>query len=127
MKGGTVHEHILNVLKATFAIIGMTVSTNVVTKPGRDTGYGDLLAEGHGVRLLVEIETTSRRVANDLQKAADLEAWLWIVTPTSRAASSVRARLKRLGVREDPPSLCVLTFGQSLSRITNCFPLSSRS
>jgi hypothetical protein len=127
MRGGTVHEHILNALKAALEKCGMSVSTNVVTRPGRDTGYGDLLAEGHGIKLLVEIETTSRRVASDLQKAADLEAWLWLVTPNVRVSRAIRGRLKRLGVRENPPWVFVLTYGQAQTQVANCFPLFSLS
>jgi len=127
MKGESTHEYILATLKESLVRRMVSVSTQVATRHGRDTGYVDLLAEGRGIRLAIEAEMTSRRVSNDLQKAADLEAWLWIVTPNARVANSVRSRLRRLGVREKLPSICVLTLGQALSRVAICFPLFSRS
>ena len=55
------------------------------TRPCREGGYGDLVAVLGPRQLLIEAEMSSRRIANDLQKALDLGAtWLWILVPNCR-------------------------------------------
>ena len=106
---------------------GILTSRNVATQPGKQTGYGDLVAWGKEWRLLIEFEMGPRRVANDLRKAAELNAALWIVVPNGRVRSAVRRQLRRCGVREKYPARCVLTLGQAVSRVTDSFPFSDVS
>ncbi len=125
MKGEFVHEYILETLRASLLQRGASVFVQAPTRNGRATGYADLLVIGHGIRLVIEAETTARRVANDLQKAADLDAWLWLVTPNVRVARAIRGRLRSLGVRENPPQHSVLTLGQARAQVANYFPIFS--
>ena len=128
MKGGYIHEHLLlDGLERAFKKRGAKVRRQVSTRPGRKTGYADLLIDLESGRLVIEAEMSSKRIDNDLKKARDLEAiWLWIVVPNQKVAHSVRKQLEELGVRAIEPWICVLTLGQALERVTNCFSLFSR-
>jgi hypothetical protein len=123
MKGDIVHEHSLDDLADALASRRFAVSRQVATRMGRDIGYVDLVAERGGRRLAIEVEMSARRVANDLRKAAALGASLWIVVPNRRVVRAVRRRLADLGVRPTAPWICVLTLGQAMHRLKNCFPL----
>ncbi len=112
----------LDVLSHAFARRNVAVSRQVATRPERSTGYVDMVAEGHGWRLAIEVEMSARRVANDLHKAAELEAWLWIVVPNAKVSRAVLRRLQDLDIQPRAPWICVLTLGQALQRLTNCFP-----
>ena len=84
MRGGYIHERcLLEPIESAFRDFGIPVWHQVATRPGRDTGYVDLVAEFAGVRLVIEAETTSRRVGSDLRKAADSAhgCGLWSPTP----------------------------------------------
>ena len=129
MNGGLVHENILLApVERALRQCGVAVERQVPTRPCREGGYGDLVAVLGPRRLLIEAEMSSRRIANDLQKALDLGAtWLWILVPNCRVASAVRRQMKRMRVREMEPWVCVLTLGQTLERIRKYVPLFSVS
>ena len=98
----------------------------VATVKGRRTRYADLVVRIGSHRLIVEAEMSKRRIEGDLQKAKEISAtWLWIVVPNRTVADAVRRRLIELNVRENEPWLCVLTLGQAVERIANCFALIS--
>lgn len=127
MIGGNIHEIALDRIDHVLESLGIARSRNVATRPGRNTGYVDLVAYGNGWRLAIEFEMSARRIANDLQKAADLNAALWIAVPNLKIRNSVRRQLGRCGVQENYPWIAVLTQGQCTSMLTNCFPFFSMS
>lgn len=127
MKGGYLHEFILETLETSFREHGFRVSRQVPSRPGRKTGYIDQVVSWDSTLLAVEVELSSRRVANDLVKAMDLGAFLWIVVPNHKVALSVRRRLNVLRVQEREPWLCVLTLNRALKRVPHCFSLFSPS
>ena len=126
MNGGYVHEFILDSLDKAFREADVAVSRQVPSRPGRQTGYVDLVAHVGGETLAIEAEMSPRRVLQDLQKAEELGAHLWIVVANRRVVSSVRKHLRQLrtGKKMD---VCVLTLGQALQRVRNCFPISRMS
>ena len=81
----------------------------------------DLVVEYNGQRLAIEFENSTRRVMNDIHKAEALGAWLWIVVKNTQLREAVRRRLADHGIRENFPSICVLTLGQAKQRLTTCF------
>ncbi len=96
----------------------------VPIRMGETIGFVDLVAEREGYCIAVEAECSAARVERDLDKAQALRAdELWIVTPTRRVADAVQRRLGRLLIPVDPDSICVLTQGQALHRVTSCLPL----
>ena len=120
MNGETPHEHyMLEPLEQDLKRHGATVTRQMKSRSGPGGGYADLFARMGSIRLVIEVEMTSRRIANDLIKAADLDAWLWVVVPNGKVAQAVRRRLKRLHVRPREPWIFVLTLPQALQQITN--------
>ena len=124
MDGGTTHKSMVSSSKKAFRDTGIEVSLQVRIRRGNWSGYIDLLAHTSPKPLVVEVEMSPRRVANDLLKAKALGAHLWIVVPNQRVATGVRRQLRRLRVREET-GICVLSLGQALQRIRNCFSLFS--
>lgn len=127
MNGGLIHEDILlERVEKEIRRHGAEVKRQAPTRAGRRRGYGDLLAGFGPKRLLIEAEMSPKRIANDLQKAADLGAtWLWILVPNRNVAAAVRRQMKRLGVREAEPWLWVPTLGQALEGVRKYVPLFS--
>jgi hypothetical protein len=122
MTGGYLHEGTLDALEEALEKQNAEVSRQVQSRVGAKTGFVDLVARLGSERFVIEVEMSPRRVANDLLKAAALEAtWLWIVVPNHRVAGSVRAELRKLGVREMQPWIRVLAFGQAIQGIVGCF------
>lgn len=117
MKGGPIHEQMLDRLERVSRELNAQVSRQAPVRMRTKTGFIDLVVQRGNVRLAIEAEMSPWRVAEDLNKAAALGAWLWLVTPNSRVSEAVRAQLRKLGVRERRPSTCVLCFGQALERL----------
>jgi hypothetical protein len=116
MNGGDVHELMLDDLAQRFEDVGVAVSRQAPSCPGRHTGYVDLLVHLDKTTLAIEVEMSSRRAENDIQKARELGAGLWIVVPNCRVATSIRRRLRQLGSRRKKDAL-VLTVGQARNRV----------
>jgi hypothetical protein len=126
MDGGMIHEFMVSSMKKAFRETGVDVSLQAPTRSGRWPSYIDLLAHTAPRPLAVEVELSSRRVPNDIQKARAVGADLWIVVANQRVARAVRRQLKRSGVREGQ-AICILTVGKALQRIASGFPLISTS
>ena len=131
MKGGYIHERLLlDRIERLFRERCIEVEKQVSTIKGKRARYADLVVKIGPHRLVVEAETSSMRVKGDLEKANEMSAtWLWIVVPNRKVADSVRKQLRTLNVRETEPWLSILTLGQALERVTNCyslFPFSKR-
>lgn len=131
MKGGYIHERLLlDRIERLFRERGFEVQKQVGTTKGMCARYADLVVNIGPHRLVVEAETSSTRVKGDLEKASEMSAtWLWIVVPNRKVADSVRKQLRILNVRETEPWLSILTLGQAIERVTNCyslFPFSKR-
>ena len=89
------------------------------------TGFIDLKASRDGQVLAVEAELTPRRVKNDIAKAIAMNASeLWIVVPEYHAAQAVRAVVARHAAAKKLP-VRVLTQGQAIQKVRDCFPLIS--
>ena len=127
MKGKCVHEKVLlGRMEKQIRESGVAVRRQVPAGSGRTRRYADLVAFVGTKRLIIEAEMSSKRVAGDLLKALDLGAsWLWIVTPTQRVARSVRRRLRKMGIVENEPWLCVLPLGQAIESVRHYLPLFS--
>lgn len=121
MKGGPIHEQMLDRLERVSSEMNAQVSRQVPVQMGTKMGYVDLTVQQGTVRLAIEAEMSPWRVTEDLNKAAAVGAWLWIVTPNSRVTAAVRAQLRKLGVRERSPWICALSLGQAVERLRNFF------
>jgi len=122
MKGKHIHENMLNKLNTVLTAIGTQPEQQVQVQVGERRCYADLVAELGGRRLVIEAEMSSQRIDGDLQKALALQAtWLWIVVPNNRVKRSVRAKLRRLNVPEQPPHLAIYTISQAVQRLTSDF------
>ncbi len=91
MRGGYVHNHVLlDPIEQKARRLGAAVEREAAIRVGGRVLYGDLLIRGGSRRILVEAELSSRRVPNDLAKAAALGTCdLWVVVSNSRVAGSV--------------------------------------
>lgn len=146
MRGGFMHNVVLvNCLLEAFEREGWSCDTEVPVRLGEGMGFIDLVAELDGYCIAVEAELSAKRIERDIQKAQALHAAeLWIVTPNTRVAESVRRGLLRLDVyvagdHEDITSglfgqsawdagrggvaVYVLTQGGATQRVRSCLPL----
>ncbi len=128
MRGGYVHNHVLlDPIEQKARRLGAAVDREAAIRVGGRVLYGDLLIRGGSRRILVEAELSSRRVPNDLAKAAALGACeLWVVVPNSRVAGSVRWNLSQDGT-QSRPGLFVLLLPQALQRVEELIELNSGS
>jgi len=93
---------------------------------GQIFGYTDLLVRLGSYLIAVEVELSPKRVARDIEKALALSATeLWIVTPNVRVRCAIHRSLQRLGQGSGNGFIFVLTLGQALQRVRNCFSLFS--
>ena len=127
-RGGYVHNCLLlEPLERSFVGAGASVRRETPVSISGGTCFGDLLVEHGGRRILVEAERSPHRITNDLHKGMALEVdELWIVVPDTATARAVATRLRRMSVYPNRGGLFVLTLGQALQRVTNCFPLFSK-
>ncbi len=120
-RGGFLHnEVIVSSLQKAFDSRGVETALEVATRPGRRTGYVDLVAYLAQGIIAVEAECSSRRVDRDLVKAEELGAHeLWIVTPDHRVRDAVRRELVALVGQSDHEGIWILTLGQAVERVGN--------
>ena len=118
MRGGYVHNHVLlDPIEQKARRLGAAVDREAAIRVGGRVLYGDLLIRDGSRRILVEAELSSRRVPNDLAKAAALGACdLWVVVPNPKVARSVRWKLSQQGI-QPRPGLFVLLLPQALQRL----------
>ena len=119
MSRGYVHDYVLlNPIEQKALRLGAAVDCEAAIRVGGRVSYGDLLIRVSSSRwILVEAELSSRRVPNDLAKAAALGAYeLWIVVPNPRVAKSVYWKLSQHET-QPRPGLLVLLLPQALQRL----------
>lgn len=125
MNGGFIHEP---VLLGRMECQARSFSARTRRQVRTPSGYVDLLIEWKQGSLAVEAELTTKRIGNDVAKAAELGVdELWIVVPNCRVADAVRRKLQRVGPGPGGTGNFVFTLGQAVSRLTDCFPLFSGS
>ncbi|TWU21316.1 hypothetical protein [Bythopirellula polymerisocia] len=125
MNGGYIHDrNILDPLVHAFQETGAKVQLQSRSHSAGHIGYCDLTARfPDGLFVAVEIEMTTRRIANDIQKAIDLGAdELWVVVPNQKVLRASRQRLQQLAPGPDVP-VFILTLPQALKRVSDCIPL----
>ena len=118
MRGGYVHNHVLlDPIEQKARRLGAAVEREAAIRVGGRVLYGDLFIRNGSRQILVEAELSSRRVPNDLAKAAALGACdLWIVVPNPKVAGSVHRKLSRHGT-QPRSTLLVLSLPQALQRL----------
>ena len=85
MRGGYIHNRVLlePIAQKALCIPGARVDQEVAIRVDDQILYGDLLIQFGSRRILVEAELTSKRIENDLIKAAAMEPCeLWVVRVT---------------------------------------------
>lgn len=120
MQGGSLHEHMIEVMKEKSEKRQFQTDLQVPSKKGKKTGYIDLLIFD-GLRfLMVEAELRKTRVLNDIQKQKDFgkNAILWIVCPTKKLVTEIKSHLKEHGI-EESETLYILVFSEAVKRLSN--------
>lgn len=124
MAAGLFHEHMIAGLESAFREKGCNTFRQFPSRPGRNTGYIDLLVELTNDQLLViEVEMSPRRAVNDVRKRNDLgnRVILWIVVPNSELKTLIWKRLQDSGIREKD-FVFVFTYGQALQEVPKWVP-----
>ncbi len=126
MRGQFLHNSVcVERLARQFRSVGAHVELEVPVRCSASTRFIDLLALRGNQRIAVEVELDGRRLATDFEKAATIAASeLWLVVAQARVAGKVRRKLARRVSHPTGCRICVLTLGQALQRVTDCFPLS---
>ena len=129
MRGGYIHNRVLlDPIAQRASQLGAQVDREVAITVGSKVLYGDLLIQGRSKRILVEAELSSRRIPNDLAKAAAVGACeLWLVVPNPRVARSVRQKLLCESIGPGKSGLFVLLFSQAVQRLEELSELNSGS
>jgi len=126
MRGGFLHNRVLvDRLDAAFQAVGASTRLEFPTGPTSPRGFVDILATLGSVRVVCEAELRANRVAWAVQKAVWLDVdYLLIVAPDRPTVRAIRARFDNLGTELDvePPREFILTLGQALQWVSNCFP-----
>ena len=123
MRGGYVHNRILlDPIEKKACRFGGHVDREITIRVGRKVFYGDLLIRRGSKRILVEAELSSKRVPNDVAKAAALRvSELWVVVPNPGVARSVWRKLLQRSIEPGTPGLFVLLLPQALQRLEGIF------
>ncbi len=129
MRGGYIHNRVLlDPIAQNASQLGFRVDREVPIAVGERVLYGDLLIQRHSQLVLVEAELSSRRIANDLVKAAASGACeLWLVVPTPNVARSVRRALSQQPFKPGTCGLFVFLLPQVLQRVREFSELISGS
>jgi hypothetical protein len=127
MRGGQFHNHVLvdGVLSPVGS--GAVVRREVPVDKARRPRAVDAVVQWPAFRLAVEGENRPYPVLRDVAKARDLKAnALLIVTPHSRIARRVRARLRQAKVQVPGMAIIVLSQGAARQWVANQSQLMSR-
>ena len=127
MRGGYIHNRVLVESIAQKALqLGALVDCEVSIEVGEHVLYGDLLFQYGSQRVLVEVEMSSKRIRNDLAKAAALEVnELWIVVPNPTVVKSVRRTLLQQLVSQGMSGIFIFLLPQALQRLDEFSKLNS--
>ena len=119
MRGGYVHNRVLlDPIDLRAWRCGLQVDREVMIRVDERVLYGDLLIRGRSKRILVEAELSSKRIRNDLAKAAALGVCeLWLVVPNPTVAQSVWRKLLRQSIDPGTSRLFILSLPQALQRL----------
>ena len=125
MRGTYLHNEVLiDPLDRAFRSFGATTRLESYVNASGVAGAVDLLVEQPQVRIAIEAELSVRRVGRDLRKAIAVRAdELWIVVPNVRLVRSVRRKLSTLPATPIWLDVFVLSQGQALQRVTDCFSM----
>ena len=123
MRGGYIHNRVLlDPIDQKAWSLGARVDREVAIRVDKRVLYGDLLIRGSSKRILVEAELSSKRILNDLAKAAALGACeLWVVVSNPRVARSFRQKLLQLSIEPGTAGLFILSLPQALQRLEGIF------
>lgn len=129
IRGGHLHNEVLiRPLNECALDGGARTSLEYSVRVGTRTLFIDLVVIIGLYRIAVEAELTPKRVQNDIEKATAFGAHeLWIVTPTTRSVKTILNSLPAKSIEMTGPKVFVLTQGQAVHRIVNCFPVLSQS
>lgn len=119
MRGGYIHNRVLlDPIAQKAWCFGAQVDREVAIRVNERVLYGDLLIRARSKRILVEAQLSSKRIPNDLAKAAAIGACeLWVVVPNPRVAGSVRQKLLQLSIEPGTSGLFILSLPQALQRL----------
>lgn len=120
MRGGAIHNQVLvGEMTTCLASVSAVFSTEVHVAPGRRSGYVDILAFLWGLMIVIEAETTPRRVWRDLAKATQLEAdLLLVITPSTVVRRACETAFAGDRTPISPVIKC-LTLGSAKQLVTN--------
>ena len=127
MRGGYIHNRVLldHIVKKA-SQFGATVCREASIEIGEKVRFGDLLIQMGSQKILVEAEMSSKRIENDLAKAAALDVCeLWLVAPNPRVVRSIRRKLSQMSIMQGIPGLFILLLPQALQRLEHLFELIS--
>ncbi len=90
MRGKFTHNRcLIEPIAAAFARLGGCVHREFPIRPGRYPRYADLVVDLDGKTIVVEGESSSDRVPNDVNKAAALKALLLLFVTPHRSSGLV--------------------------------------
>lgn len=119
MRGGRQHNDLLAApIVDALDRLGMPTETEYPVGPGRGAGAVDIATWLPVGLVVIEVELTPARIANDVRKAGRLGATkLLIVTPNPGVTKSIQRRLTRIQV-PNRLGVWVRPFGPALSLLS---------
>ncbi len=124
VRGGTLHNWLVDEVAAWFRRAGFTVVTEHPCRlPDGQLDFVDVYALGPAGALACEIETTPRHVRRNARKAAALGIPLLVVVPSRTVRTTVRRRLHEARCAPGGRPIQFPLVGELQQALTNCFPL----
>jgi len=118
VKGDDIHNILLaEPIEKKALQLGAKVEQEFPIRVGSKTYFGDLFIQHCSQRILIEIEMSEKRIANDLIKAEALNSELWIVVPNKRVAQSVSRKLSKLSNSTEKNRKFIFYFSQAIQRL----------
>jgi hypothetical protein len=130
MRGKFLHNNVLvGPIVLELSRLGYQVFVEHPIRPGQRPPCVDMFIIVGDKRIVIEVECSPTRIANDIAKAREFTAdLLLVVIPHARLQARVRAALKRLLGHGDhiAPQVQVLTLGATLCWVaSNCPPVTA--
>lgn len=126
MRGKKFHNHLVNRAKMLFAAYKWQTFTEYRYQDNGITTFFDLYAIKDGKAVACEIETTSRHMADNVDKALTARVDIWVIVPTRILLNKARQKINHAKLNTDQNQVKVLLLGQLGKEIKKITKFSDR-
>ena len=126
LRGDAFHNHLVDLSAELLLKSGLQAwPEHPLPLPDGRINFVDLLITGpfgSGVVFACEIETTTRYVLVNIEKAIALSLPVWIIVPNHQLKRAAQRKVKSSFAGHERGDICFLVPGQITQALTHCFP-----